>query len=355
LSNRVDGQPTNAVVRTTAAFPWRGALIVVGILLAVLAWTSLRMVETTALWSWAQVAIFLGLGCAVLGLALVLQQRQRAMRGLDPLLANGRRVYLVPGLIVLVLLSLVVSLLPLPPSLVWVSTLLPILMLGLAIWMGFRLFRSVPPQSYLAAQRAYEEGRLDDALAELNTILNKQPDYYPAIHLRAVIYRQKSQYQAAYADAERLIALRPDLYYGHAEMGLTLLEDGQSPRACESLSLAAGLAPGLAEGHLNLGLARVEAQEYHGAVQSLAQALRMGLSDSVVQVMARYGLVVSFQALGDQQQAAREWRRLRRLRGVLKGWRRELTERPGPARSHRKELAMLAAVERAIVQRPERD
>jgi tetratricopeptide (TPR) repeat protein len=352
VSDRAKGQPTKVIRPRTTAFPWRGALLVGGALIALLAWTSLRLVETNASLRWTQAAIALGLGTVLAGLLLVLQQRRQAMRGLDPALSDGRRVYLVPALVALVLLSFVISLLPLPYPLAWVSTLLPVLVLVLAIWLGYRLLRSIPPQPYVRAQRAYQDGRLNDALGELRALQAKQPDYYPALHLQTVIHRRQNDCQAAYAEAEKLIALRPDLYYGFAELGLTLLEDGQPLRACEPLSRATELAPALPEAHLNLGLARLEVEEHRGAIASLGQALRLGLDDPVARIMARYGLLVSFQALGDQEQAAREWRRLRRRRGVLRRWRRELAERPGSSKNRGKEQAFLAAIERGIAQPP---
>jgi tetratricopeptide (TPR) repeat protein len=351
VNNR--SRPESTSPPRTTSFPWRGALVVGGALTASLALISLSLAETSTRlrWTWAIVA--LGLGAALIGLLLILQQRRQAMRGLDPALADGRRVYLVPALVALILLSFVVSLLPLPRPLAWLSTLLPLVLLVLAVWLGIRLLRTVPPQAYTQAQRAYQDGQLNEALSGLRALQDRQPDYYPALHLKTVIHRQQNDCQAAYKDAARLIELRPDLYYGYAELGLTLLEDGQALRADEPLRRATELAPALPEGHLNLGLARLEVEDYAGAIESLGQALRLGLTDQVAQVMARYGLLVAFRATGDQKQAAREWRRLGRLKGVLRRWRRELAGRTGSAMGRRKEQAFLAAIERAMTQSSE--
>jgi tetratricopeptide (TPR) repeat protein len=346
-------KPESAGHPRTTSFPWRGALLVGGALIATLAWISLSTVQTSTRLRWTYSAIALGLGLALVGLLLILQQRRQAMRGLDPALADGRRVYLAPALAALILLSFVVSLLPLPRPLAWLGTLLPILLLALGVWLAVHLLRSVPPQAYSHAQRAYQEGQLNEALSGLRALQDQQPDYYPALHLQTVIHRQQNDCQAAYQDAEKLIGLRPDLYYGYAEMGLTLLEDGQPLRAGEPLRRATELAPALPEGYLNLGLARLEAEDYAGAIESLGQALRLGLTDQVAQLMARYGLLVAFRATGDQIQATREWRRLKRQRGVLRRWRRELAARAGSAMSRRKEQAFLAAIERAITRSPE--
>ena len=333
-------------------FPWRGALIVAGAMVAILAWISLRLAESSVVLRLTYAAIALGLAMALVGLFLILRQQRQAMRGLDPALADGRRVYLVPLLIGLILLSFVVSLMPLPNPLAWASTLLPVMLMGFAVWLGIRLLRTIPPQAFTRAQRAYQQGQLQEALAGLDDLKEQQPDYYPALHLMTVIHRQHNDCQAAYKDAEKLIALRPDLYYGYAELGLTLLEDGQPERADEPLRRATELAPALPEGYLNLGLARLEAQDHGGAIESLSQALRLGLADPVARVMARHGLLVSFQATGNKEQAQREWQRLRRERGVLKRWRNDLATRPGSAASRRKEQALLAAVERDITRPP---
>lgn len=333
-------------------FPWRGALIVAGVMVTILAWISLRLVDSSVMLRLTYAAMALGLIVALVGLFLVLRQQRQAMRGLDPALADGRRVYLVPLLIGLILLSFIVSLMPLPNPLAWVGTLLPVMMMGLAVWLGIRLLRTIPPQAFVRAQRAYQQGQLQEALTGLNDLQEQQPDYYPALHLKTVIHRQQNDCQAAYKDAEKLIALRPDLYYGYAELGLTLLEDGQPQRANEPLSRATELAPALAEGHLNLGLARLEAQDHRGAIVALSQALRLGLADPVARLMAHHGLYVAFQAIGNKEQTQREWQRLRRERGILKRWRNDLAARPGSAASRRKEQALLATIERSITRPP---
>jgi tetratricopeptide (TPR) repeat protein len=163
-----------------------------------------------------------------------------------------------------------------------------------------------------------------------------------------MIYRDQGEYGAAREVCQRLIDLHPDLYYGYADLGLTLLAERKPTEASIALGNAVQIAPFLPEGYLNLGMARVEAKEDERAIDALSRALRLGFRDDVAELMTRFYLLRALERLGDHTRAEIERRRLRHRRGTLKRWRAELEGDIRQATSQSKERALLSAIERAI-------
>lgn len=59
------------------------------------------------------------------------------------------------------------------------------------------------------AQLSYQAGELAQAEAELNTILNSQPDYVPALSLLGQLRQQQNQPEAARLLWQRVLDLEP--------------------------------------------------------------------------------------------------------------------------------------------------
>jgi len=322
-------------------------MLIGGVLLAVMAEATLLLTPGGNWLMATRAALAIGLFVALLGVALLLAQQHRASRGLDVALSNGRG-YVVAGMITLLALAFVFSFVPIPFPSAWMDNIPPFLCVGLALWLGSRLLWAAAPLDYRRAQRAYMEEDLDTALSLLRDLEENYPDFYGTYHLQAIIHRQRKEYTAAREAASRLIALRSELYYGYAELGLTFLEEGQPAEAREPLSRAAAIAPELPEGQFNLGMACAEAEDYEGAIIPLRRALRLGLRDEVTGMMARYHLFRALESLGRHAEAETELHHLRRRAGVLKRWRRELGDDLRPASERRQEQALISAIEQAI-------
>jgi len=213
---------------------------------------------------------------------------------------------------------------------------------------AWRLVRSRAPLDYGRAKRAYSQGDDETALSLLSAAEERSPDYYGILHLRAMIYCDQGEYGAAREVCQRLIDLHPNLYYGYADLGLTLLAEGNPVEASTPLSKAVQIAPFLPEGYLNLGMACIEAKEDERAIDALCRALRLGFRDDVAELMTRYYLLHALERLGDHTRAEIERRRLRHRRGTLRRWRAELEGDMRQATSQSKERALLSAIERAI-------
>ncbi|MBC7234527.1 MAG: tetratricopeptide repeat protein [Chloroflexi bacterium] len=339
----------------TTRIPWASLMIIVGLLAATLAWMTLSLTRDRA--GLVRVIIGGGLALAAAGGVLWLRAQARSAQGLR-IDGPGRR-YLFVLLVVLLLLALLISALPLSGTLAWVGSGAFLLCLGGAIGLGVHLARNGSPARYRQALYALKQGDEESALRLLNELEQDRPDFYGALYLRSTILRRRGQYQEALVAARALIERRPDLYYGYAEEGLTLLDLGRPLEARQALERAVQVAPGLAEAHYNLGMACAvtggseagssKAAQAHAdeirrdaarcALDHLGQALRQGLHDDVAELIARYYVRESFLALDQPERAARELSRLRRRAAVLRAWQAELAEAPWHLARRERQLA----------------
>ncbi|MBN1402651.1 MAG: hypothetical protein JXA74_17555 [Anaerolineae bacterium] len=327
-------------------WPWALLVCVGGAIVAFGAWATLQLPLAPGQMHLTRIVLAGALGLGALGAVAALIGRARRQRGL--LATDGRQTALAGAMLAALIVALAASLWPLAPGYDWLSTLVTLGALAVALIVGWRLARNGTPARFRQAQRAAADGEPAKALQILSELEGERPDYYGTYHLRAQIMRQAGDHAAALAASERLIALRPDLYHGYAEQGLTLLAQGQPGRASEPLARAAQIAARLAEAHFNLGMAYAEAQQAEPAAKALSQALRLGLRDEVTQLIARYYLHGALQNLGQGQAAARELRRLRRSRGVIRRWRTSLPEGAAFRAQRERDLALSAAIERLV-------
>jgi predicted Zn-dependent protease len=235
-----------------------------------------------------------------------------------------------------------------PASLEWLGMLLTLGCVVIALLLGLRLARRGTPVAFRQALYAHRQGDDSRALELLSSLIAERPDDYAAHHLRAMVNRRRGALGEARADSERLIALRPDLYYGHSELGLTLLAQGSTTEAARALRKAVAAASHLAEARFNLGLVQVQAGDHEGAAETLARALRLGLRDQVTALIARYHLMRACVALGYDEQADLEWRRLRRSKAVLRRWRRESGSSGTPVLDEQHTAGLMADIETTL-------
>ena len=326
----------------TTRVPWAPMLIIAGVLISTLAWMSLPL-ATDAARSMLRGLMISGAALALIGAFVGLVAHVRAARGLR---INGPgRMPLTLALVGALFAAVALSLLPLSGVLAWVGNGLFALCLAVALWLGLRLARNGSPAQYRQALHALREGEEQRALSLLMDLEQERPDFAGTYILRSAILRGRGDHAAALEQARQLVAQRPELYHGHAEMGLTLLAEDKAKAARQALERAVAIAPNLAEGRFNLGMACAESGDPICAIEHLAQALRQGLHDDVAELLARYFLMLSFATLGFDARAQRERRRLRRRRAVLRAWQAELAEKPGRAASRNQRLAQAIAQE----------
>ncbi|MFP3896412.1 MAG: tetratricopeptide repeat protein [Anaerolineales bacterium] len=299
----------------TRRIPWELLMIIGGLLVASIAWMSPDITPLT--WRrWIPLIIYGGLFVALVGGALAFYRHRRTMRGLGYGTSPLRRV---GGVIALLLLAFFLSLWPIPFLQPWIHTALAILCGLAAVILGLGLVQTTS-LDFRRAQKAYERGEDGRALALLRAVEEEDPDFCPTYHLRAVVHRQGEHYEKAVKACRRLIDLCPQLYYGHAELGMTLLKKGEPRRAIPPLKRALEIAPHLPQAQFALGMAQAQDGESEEAIDALSRALRMGLRNEVRQLLARYYLYQSLIQAGYKERALQEKRRLRRHRRTFRRW-----------------------------------
>jgi tetratricopeptide (TPR) repeat protein len=312
---------------------------------ALLAWETLQWQGQGVTRLLAEVGLGAGLFAALVGASWLAGQRLRAAaaRGVSLEHDGGRGRLLLIG--ALLAGAFLLALWPWSGAWAWLGNVLPVALAVTALGLGWQGMRAGAPRAYLRAQAAYQHGELDKALAMLRQVEEQHPTYHGLYHLRALIYRQRRAYDDAAEAAHRLIALRPAFYYGHVELGLTLLAAQRPAEARVPLERAAALAPNLAEARFNLGLACAEAEDHQGAVAALRASLRLGLCDEVTRLMAHYYLSLALRALGHQAEAQGEIAALRAQRGALKRWQRELDVQHLAGGDQAEERKLLGAIQ----------
>jgi len=309
----------------THATRWDLLALLGGALLALLAAMTLALpldaATRSAVWIW------LGLSLALFLAGAGLAWRRQAQRTASLAEASEQRWQRrAPWGAALLVLSGVLLWWTPPAPWRWLAWVLPLATLGGVALLAWDLFRHAPPMAYRRALRAYADGDDEAAWQALAEAQREQPDYATTYLLQARVSRRRGELAASERAARRYLALAPDAYHGHAELGLTHLAQGAPQEAIRSLERAAALAPYLPEAHLNLGLAQAENGQHGAAIESLAQALRLGLRDGISEVMARYQLWRALRAEGRLTEAERELRALRRRRRVLRAWGAELAD-----------------------------
>ena len=300
---------------------WPVWMMILGALMAFAAWSTQALGpvvgSTVRLLRWG---LWVGLGLFVVGGLALLVQRVLAGQGTQ-MIAGWGGLLVWPGIVFALLLAFGLAVAPVPWNWQWVSTLLTIVSIVCALTLVLLQVRAGPTPPVREARRTLAEGQIARAKTLLEATESAQDDYY--LHdAWARIHRQEGRPQAALASADRMVALRPDLCFGHIQRGSLLMALNRPDEALDALQEAVRRAPRVAQTHLHLGVARAEVgSEKPLAAQALARALHLGLREDVARLIARYYLYKLFLDLHQPDRARREWRRLRLARGTLKQWR----------------------------------
>ncbi|CAN5370982.1 hypothetical protein BH11PSE11_BH11PSE11_36110 [soil metagenome] len=104
-----------------------------------------------------------------------------------------------------------------------------------------------------AAMAHHNAGRLDQANAIYQQVLQAQPEHVDALHLSGLIANQSGQVELALTRIRKAIALKPDAAMIHNNLGNILLESGQNDEAMTSFERVLELNPSFVPALYNLG------------------------------------------------------------------------------------------------------
>jgi tetratricopeptide (TPR) repeat protein len=177
----------------------------------------------------------------------------------------------------------------------------------------------------LAAQRHWEAGDYNEAVALLDVILGQDPDYGTAHTWRVAVIldqlgRPPAQEVAKLTEsAERGVALRPDWPEAHLVKSRLALAVGETTTAKRAAEAAIALDPTNAKAHIAMGDAYNQASEVTKASEHYVQASHHGSSDEAVERLENLIDLGAFKSIGLTGLGAGSWFTYRFATGVAAG------------------------------------
>ena len=138
-----------------------------------------------------------------------------------------------------------------------------------------RLMDWPTPHTIDDAVALHRSGRLDEAGAIYQAILQQQPDHADALHLSGQLEILRGNHAAAFGLIRRATELHPDNAVFYSSLGAALKGMGHFDAAVASYDMALAIQSDYAEAHYNRGNALVELQQHAQAVASYDEAIRL--------------------------------------------------------------------------------
>lgn len=146
----------------------------------------------------------------------------------------------------------------------------------------------VPAAQYLRdgmrGIQLFEQGRLDEALAQFEEAVRKQPDYLEGQVSIAVILIEKGRLDEAIPRLEKALALDPQCWFAHANLGLVRQKQGRRPEAIAHFRKAVELNPKHLVARTNLGRALAEEGRLEEAAEHFQAAVKLAPQDAASRV-----------------------------------------------------------------------
>jgi len=121
----------------------------------------------------------------------------------------------------------------------------------------------------------HQAGRLADARAAYDEILDAVPDHADALHLTGLVEHQSGDHVAAVATIRRAIALDAKAPLYHANLGRVLRAHGEDAPAAAAYRDAIALAPDMADVHSDLAAALIALGDHEAARARAQRALEL--------------------------------------------------------------------------------
>jgi tetratricopeptide (TPR) repeat protein len=143
---------------------------------------------------------------------------------------------------------------------------------------------SVPAVQYLRdgmrGIQLFEQGKFDEAMAQFEAAVSKQPDYLEGHVSMAVILIEKGRLDEAIPRLERALALDPKCWFAHANLGLVRQRQGRPLEAIGHLRKAVELQPKHLIARTNLARALAEAGQLDEAAVHFRAAVQLAPKDA---------------------------------------------------------------------------
>jgi len=125
------------------------------------------------------------------------------------------------------------------------------------------------------AIQAYRAGNLSSAEQACQSVVERQPDCVPALHLLGMIAYQTGNLEQAIAHYQTLLTVKPDHFEAHANLAIALQKQDNVPLAVHHFQQALLLNPNHAVLQFNLGNLLVKQQDLAGAIAYFRRAIAL--------------------------------------------------------------------------------
>ena len=140
------------------------------------------------------------------------------------------------------------------------------------------VFEQAIKLTYISLAQAYDnKGDIDRAIAELDKLLQKKPDYYDAYANRAGFHLRAKEYDAVIADASEMIRLQPNNAFGYSARSKAYVYKKDHVRALADSTQAIRLEPEMGNHYMSRALLFSAGGDYERAAADASQLIKLGL------------------------------------------------------------------------------
>jgi protein O-mannosyl-transferase len=132
-----------------------------------------------------------------------------------------------------------------------------------------------PMAHYNLGLAYFQQGRLDDAIAQYQKVLQIDPLETDALNNLGSAYLQKGRLDEAVAHYQKALAIKPDSAETHYNLGNALFQQGRTDQAMAQYQMALAIKPDSAEAHYNLGNAFLQQGQMDQAMAQYQNALAL--------------------------------------------------------------------------------
>lgn len=193
---------------------------------------------------------------------------------------------------------------------------------GYVLMEGFR-FLLLPPHLHRAARR-YQKGDLEGAMVLTKKSIAARPDRWESHYLQALIAFNSSQLSEAEQSARRAVELKPDEAAAHLVLGQVYFAQGRYEPARESFLEAVGAGGNAGIHQYHAAAAAYRSGDCEEAIPRLELALRLGIDNPQLVLLAKYYLADCHRRAGEEEMAHDYYSQLSEHTGELENLRRDL-------------------------------
>lgn len=136
-----------------------------------------------------------------------------------------------------------------------------------------------------SADKLTAAGRADEAIIQLQQLLQRHPDDANALNYLADAHFARQQWDQGVSALQKALAANPAHFPSHLKLSSLYEAKGDLPTAMQHARQATQLNPGLGAAHLQVGRILMLGNQHAQAVEPLTTALKTGVSDPNVRIM----------------------------------------------------------------------